>query len=179
MKQLTIGLFNSREDAERSLRRLQTDMSLGSSDVSYIYRNTDGDVQEVETDDLTTPKAGEGAVSGAMLGGTIGGLAGLATVVGLIPVIGPIFAAGPLIAALGIGGAAGTVAAGAATGAAAGGLIGGLMNLGVSEERAKVYMDRVQAGDILVSVNADEEVDVATVLLESGASQVETYKPNV
>lgn len=179
MKQITIGLFDVREDAERALRRIKEQLSIAASDISYIYRNTEGDVHEISADDLTTSKTGEGAMSGAMVGGTIGGLAGLATIVGLIPVVGPIFAAGPLIAALGIGGAAGTVAAGAATGAAAGGLIGALVNLGVSEDRAKAYEDRVQAGDILVSVNADESVNATTAMLESGATQVETYKPTI
>jgi uncharacterized membrane protein len=179
MKQITIGLFDTRNDAEEAITRLQQDLDIAPSDISYVYRNTEGEVKEVEKVDLADSNAGEGAVSGAVVGGTIGGLAGLATVVGLIPVIGPIFAAGPLIAALGIGGAAGTVAAGAATGAAAGGLIGALVNAGVSEDRAKAFEERVQAGDVLVSVDTDETIDVPSVLLRAGATQVETYKPTL
>jgi uncharacterized membrane protein len=179
MKQITIGLFDTRDAAERALHRLQQDMNIDPSEISYVYRNTEGVIEETVANELSTSSTGEGAVSGAVVGGTIGGLAGLATVIGLIPVVGPIFAAGPLIAALGIGGAAGTVAAGAATGAAAGGLIGALVNLGVSEDRAKAFESRVQAGDILISVHTDETINVASVLLESGATQVEAYKPNV
>ncbi len=179
MKQITIGLFDTRDAAERALRRLQHDMNIDPSEISYVYRNTEGAVEETTANELSSASTGEGAVSGAVVGGTIGGLAGLATVVGLIPIVGPIFAAGPLIAALGIGGAAGTVAAGAATGAAAGGLIGALVSLGVSEDRAKAFEGRVQAGDILISVHTDEAINVASVLLENGATQVEAYKPNV
>ncbi len=177
MKQITVGLFDAREDAERALRHLQNELKITPSDISYVYRNTEGETKEVQADDVTlsTSTTGEGAVGGAMVGGAVGALAGVATIVGLIPVVGPIFAAGPLIAALGIGGAAGTVAAGAATGAAAGGLIGALMNLGMGEERARIYEDRVKAGNILVTVHADESVRVSEALLESGATEVESY----
>lgn len=179
MKQITIGLFPNRADAERTLDRLQKDLQIPSSEISYVYRNAEGSIAEGTVADMPDSSAGEGAVSGAVVGGTIGGLAGLATVVGLIPVIGPIFAAGPLIAALGIGGAAGTVAAGAATGAAAGGLIGALANFGVNEDRAKAFEERVMAGDVLITVHSDEDARVAPILLENGATQVETYKPNL
>jgi hypothetical protein len=175
MKQLTIGLFNSRENAERAIRSLYNERQPSTADIAYIYRNTEGGMREINPPD-TKSKTGEGAAEGAAVGGTLGGLAGLATVAGLIPVIGPVFAAGPLVGALGLGGAAGTVVAGAATGIAAGSLVGALVGSGISETRAKVYEDRVNAGDIMVTASADEAVDVVTPMIESGAMQVETYK---
>jgi hypothetical protein len=42
-------------------------------------------------------------------------------------------------------------------GAAAGGLLGGLVGLGVPEERAKIYSDRVSGGDYLVIIDGNEE----------------------
>ena len=96
---------------------------------------------------------------------------------GIVPVIGPVFAAGPLVAALGIGtGVLGTTAAGTLTGAAAGGLIGALVSWGVSEEKAKDYQDQVEAGSVLIAVHADDMKDVATVLTEEGATDVDIYR---
>jgi uncharacterized membrane protein len=93
--------------------------------------------------------------------------------------VGPLFAAGPLAAALGLTGAVGTTAAGAATGAAAGGVIGALVNIGVTEEHAKQYEDRVNAGDVLVAVHAEEDIDVAGLLTGAGALEVNVYQLTV
>lgn len=175
MKQHTIGVFTSRDHAERAIARLHADLGIGNDEISYIYRNTDGDVKEVSADDVANPTVGEGAKQGATVGGAIGAVAGLAAVAGVIPVVGPIFAAGPLVTALGLTGALGTTAAGAVTGAAAGGLIGALISVGVSEQKAKEYEDRVVAGSVLVAVHADETKDVASVLTAEGATDVDIY----
>lgn len=177
MKQYTIGVFTAREDAERAIERLHNDLSIGAEEISYVYRNTDGEIKEVNADEVSTKTSAEGAKQGAKIGGSIGAVLGLATVAGVLPIIGPIFVAGPLAAALGLGaGALGTTAAGAITGAAAGGLIGALIPLGVSEGKAKAYEDRVLAGNVLVAVHADEEKDVLAVLGECGATDLEAYR---
>lgn len=95
--------------------------------------------------DLTT---GEGAASGAGIGGIIGGLGGLLMGLGLlaVPGVGPALAAGPIASAL----------VGAAIGAAAGGLAGALVNAGVPEERAGYYAEGVRRGGSLVTVEADD-----------------------
>jgi hypothetical protein len=92
--------------------------------------------------------AGDGAATGATLGGVAGAGAGLLASLGLIaiPGIGPLVAAGVLA----------TTLAGAATGAIAGGLLGALVEYGVSEEEAPVYAETVRRGGTLVSVRADE-----------------------
>lgn len=183
MKKLTLGIFNTREKAEEAISALQENLGISTDDISYIYRNTSNEVKEVDVDELVDPvdTPAEGAASGAIAGGTIGALAGIATVVGLIPVVGPIFAAGPLLAALGlgVGGAVGTTVTAAVTGAAAGGLIGALSQLGVSEESAKIYEDRVAAGDILVAVHAEDSVNVAQMLTDCGATSVDSYAPAI
>lgn len=180
MKKLTLGVFDTRENAETAINTLHNELNIGTDDISYVYRNTSNEVREVSADEVSDDTPMEGARSGAIAGGAVGAALGLATVIGVIPVIGPIFAAGPLISALGIGaGAVGTTAAAAATGAAAGGLIGALANLGVSEPKAKEYEDRVLAGDILVAVHAEEQYDVAAVLSKHGATSVDSYAPAV
>lgn len=177
MKQYTIGVFEDRSDAEKAVDRLHHDLSISTDEISFLYRNTEGEVKEVDSDDVTHKTSGEGAVKGAKIGGGVGAALGIATVAGVIPIVGPIFAAGPLVAALGLGaGALGTTAAGAVTGAVAGGIIGALVPLGVSEERAKEYEDRVMAGHVLVAVHADEDKNVSNVLEECGATGLETFR---
>lgn len=173
MKHMTVGLFSDRANAEKAINRLHNELKIPTDDISYIYRNSDGAVQEVDAGKIATDTPAEGAGKGAVVGGTIGAIAGLATVAGVIPVIGPLFAAGPLAAALGLTGALGTTAAGAATGAAAGGIIGALTNLGIGSEKAQHYADRVGEGDILVA--AHTEHDARQVLTECGAVDTDVY----
>lgn len=179
MKKLSAGVFESRDAAEKAINYLHNELRVPTSDISFIYRNTDGEVREVHAGTVSSHTPGEGAKKGATIGGTIGALLGIATVAGIIPVIGPVFAAGPLMTALGITGAIGTTAAGAVTGAAAGGLIGALANMGIGKENAQRYADRVAAGDILVIVYADEGIGVVDALRELGALDVEAYVPSI
>jgi uncharacterized membrane protein len=175
MKKFTVGMFGNREDAEKAINRLHAEMHVSTDDISYIYRNSEGEVKEVKSDDIASSTTIEGAGHGAVTGATIGAIAGLATVAGVIPVIGPLFAAGPLAVALGLTGAVGATAAAATTGAVAGGLIGTLTHLGVGEENAKRYADRVHVGDVLVAAYAEDTVDVAALFHDAGALDTESY----
>jgi len=112
MKQLTLGVFLSRADAERAINELHQEARIDKNDISYIYRNQEGRVREVDADDITGDTPIEGAKKGAAIGGTLGALAGLATFAGVLPIIGPLVAAGPIAAALGLTGALGSAAAG-------------------------------------------------------------------
>jgi len=181
MKQLIVGTFASRSDAENLIDHLHRARGVSQDDISYVYRNTEGEVTEVDSDEVAAKTPKEGAKRGAVIGGAAGTLAGVATVVGLIPVIGPIFAAGPLIAALGIGaGAVGTTAAAAVTGAAAGGVIGALTKYGASEGEAKSYEDSVLSGDVLVAVyTEDENGQITAIFADHGATAVNAYAPQV
>lgn len=170
MRKIVLGIFNSIEKAESFISHLHNDLNISHDDISYLYRNHKGEVTEGGGD-----TAVEGAKTGAVVGGSLGALAGIATVAGLIPVIGPIFAAGPLIALLGIGGGVATTAAGAVTGAVTGSIIGALVNMGASETEAKEYEDRVTAGDVLVAVEADDEIAVTSAFGSAGAASVRTY----
>jgi uncharacterized membrane protein len=177
MKKLTAAIFESRDAAEKAINYIHNEMRVPTDDISFIYRNTEGEVKEVSSERVTSSTSAEGARKGATIGGTLGVLVGLAVVAGVIPVIGPILAAGPIVTALGISGAVGTAAAGALTGAAAGGLIGALANMGIGKENAQRYADRVAAGNILVIVYADEGVGITSALKNMGAMEVEAYVP--
>lgn len=177
MKKFTVAVFNSREKAEEAINALHTEASIPSEEISYAYKNTEGEVREVNLEETgeETDVSG-GAASGAVLGGSIGAIAGLATAAGIIPVIGPLFAAGPLISALGLGaGALGSAAAGGVTGAAAGGIIGALTAWGVDETKAKEYEDQVTAGNVLLTVHADDTKDLVPLLGRCGATDVNVY----
>jgi len=87
--------------------------------------------------------AATGAGSGAVLGGTLGLLAGIGALA--IPGVGPLIAAGPIMAAL----------AGIGVGGAVGGFTGALIGLGIPEYEAKRYEGRMQKGGILLSVHCD------------------------
>ncbi len=176
MKQFTIALFDSREDAEKAIGIMTDEHNIDAGDISYAYRNTEGEMKEVDAKEIDGESVAEGAGDGAMVGGTIGALAGLVTAAGVIPVIGPLFVAGPLLAALGLGaGAVGTTAAGGLTGAAAGGLIGALSAWGVDATKAKEYEDSVSAGNVLVTVHADESINLIPALSKCGATDVNVY----
>ncbi len=179
MKNYTLGVFHTPEQAAVAVSRLHTDFSIPSDAISYLYKDTDGTVQKSSEGDVESAPV-EGAKTGATIGSVIGAGLGIAAVVGLIPIIGPVFAAGPLIAALGFGGGAvATTAVGALTGAAAGGLVGALINLGIDEEEAKIYEEKITSGNVLVAVHADGAIDVSKVLIDEGATDVHPYNINM
>lgn len=177
MKKIIVTTFKTKDSAEQAVTRLHQELDIATDEISYVYRNPDGEVTEVDADDVAGTSTTEGAVKGAEVGGAVGALAGLATVAGLIPVIGPIVAAGPIVTALGLTGAVGTTVAGAVTGALAGGIIGALTNLGVSKEEAEAYEQAILAGDILIMVHSDKEDEIVSVFEEAGSDAVRVYEP--
>lgn len=174
MKKVVIGIFSAREDAEKAINRLHNELSIKKEDISYIYRNVEGSVREIPADKISSDTAGEGARKGAAVGGTLGALAGIATVAGIIPAIGPFIAAGTFTTLLGATTAIGTTAVGAAAGAATGGILGAIVNLGVGSERAQHYSDRVRAGDIFLAVNTNNDRQIIGLLENSGAIDIDT-----
>jgi hypothetical protein len=107
--------------------------------------------------------AATGAGSGAVLGGTLGLLAGIGALA--IPGVGPLIAAGPIMAAL----------AGMGVGGAVGGFTGALIGLGIPEYEAKRYEGRLQKGAILLSVHCDTSDQIKRakeVMKNSGAEDI-------
>jgi hypothetical protein len=147
--------------------------------VSVIAKDIDQNDQLAGADasDRIGNKSREGAGAGAVTGTALGGLGGLLVGLGTlaIPGIGPIVVAGAGATTLA------TTAAGAGIGAAAGGLAGALVGLGIPEERARVYNERVSRGGYLVMVDGSE-ADIqraATVLSRRGIQDWGIYNaPN-
>jgi len=162
----TMGIFSNSEAAESAINELKG-FGVSDKDISYIYRNDNGNIKDAQTGD----KVGEGTAEGAGTGALLGGIIGLVVANGVLPGLGTLFVAGPLATALGIGGAA---AAGAATGAVAGGLIGALSNMGVNDEDAEFYKKHVESGDILVIAKGTPE-STLDVFENNGAEQVRQY----
>ncbi len=170
MEKTIVGVFDNRHHAEEAITELRS-IGIADTDISYIYVS-DG---KTITEDGSGTEAGEGAAKGATTGAVIGALAGLAVANGILPGLGSLFVAGPLAAALGLTGAAATTAAGALTGAAAGGLVGALVGLGVSDEDAHIYEERVKRGGVLVTARSMNGAAVKEVFSKHGADEMREY----
>ena len=155
-----VGTFASRGDAEKALYKLRDD-GFSMDKVSLLAKNADGkdniagaDVNNEHGGNEAKEGAGIGATTGTVLGGLGGLLLGLNEL--LIPGIGPFLAAGTIA----------TTFAGAGLGALSGGIIGGLTGMGIPEEDAKVYGDRIDNGYYLVIVDGfEDEIDRAGSVL--------------
>ncbi len=153
-----VGTFSHHADAEKALHELR-DSGFSMNQVSVVGQDihSTSNVAGANTADRLSDlekntKADEGAKTGAVTGGTVGGLTGLLVGLGMvaIPAIGPIMLAGAGATALA------TTLAGGAIGAATGGVVGGLIGLGIPEDRARTYSDRVDHGDYLIMVEGSE-----------------------
>ncbi len=161
-----IGLFENHDEAEQALEELET-ADFTRDEVGLLaQRDAVEDVLDADREEAAVESAGAGALGGSALGGLIGLLAGASAVA--VPGIGPALAVGAWASVLG------TTAAGAGVGAAYGGLVGALIGFGVSEEQTHVYVEGVQQGGILVTVQSEEgkNARAAEILREHGAVAV-------
>ena len=161
-----VGSFPSYEKTELALHELKGNgffmdrVSVIGKDIYHHAEFTGANVGDrvINTDELDTHenKSGETAADGAIAGASIGGFAGLLVGLGglLIPGVGPIMLAGATATAIA------TAISGGVIGALAGSLAGGLIGLGIPEDRANFYSDRVAQGDYLVIVEGSES-DIA------------------
>ena len=160
MSKTVIGVFNSRDQAEKAVSDLR---SKGfENEISIIAKDESGGTR---TDRNSEMFGGDSITDGTATGGVLGGIAGLAIGAGAlaIPGLGPIIAAGPI--------------AGLLSGAATGGIAGGLTDWGIPEERGKYYEGKVKEGNIVAAVKTDDsKIDsAAEVLRRHGAQDVETH----
>jgi hypothetical protein len=165
------GLYSSEVTLAEGLDQLQL-AGFGSSEVSVLFSRNSGDTlgDALGNQDLVHEKhskapegAATGAGSGAILGGTLGWLAGLGMLA--IPGLGPFVAAGPIMAALSGIGVGGTI----------GGLTGALIGSGMPEYEAKRYEGRLRKGGILLSVHCgtpELEKRAKRILEKTGAQDV-------
>lgn len=162
LEQRAVGTFSNYEVAETALRELK-DSGFLMDRVSVVGRdinnhteatgaNTSNQLADIEKLHTHKNKAGEAAKDGAIAGSSLGGLTGLLVGLGAIaiPGVGPVMLAGAVATAIA------TTISGGVIGAAAGSLAGGLIGLGIPEDRAKVYSERVSQGNYLVMVEGSE-----------------------
>lgn len=169
-----VGVFKNQNDVEYMIRRLKDD-NYDMNRVSLLARNVDNvEGADQVRDETRGNEASEGAGIGASTGTILGGVTGFLIGVGVlaIPGVGPILAAGAEIGALG------STLAGAGIGAATGGIVGALIGLGIPEERAKVYENRIKAGDYLmmVSGNDDEVRRVESLMRDRNVEEFEIFE---
>lgn len=164
-----IGTFPTRQGAEQALHELERS-GFPMDKVSVIAKDanhTDG-IAGADVNEHVGNKADDGAKTGAVSGGALGGITGLLVGLGVlaIPGIGPVMLAGAGATVLA------TALSGTAIGAAAGGLLGGLIGLGIPEEEAQLYSDRVSRGDYLVMVQGtDADIQHAEQILKRNTIQ--------
>ncbi|MBE9127138.1 MULTISPECIES: histidine kinase [unclassified Coleofasciculus] len=146
-----VGVFKRREDLQDALQDLKKS-AFDMNRVSLLARNIDDVEGAREVTEKHGNEAKEGAAAGATAGTVLGGIGGFLVGVGLlaIPGVGPILAAGAEISAVA------STLAGAGIGAASGGIIGALVGMGIPEERAKVYNERIKAGEYLLMVSGSD-----------------------
>ena len=170
MTHTVLGVFPKRKDAEEAIKHLEED-GYNPKDISIVMKDS-GEKKTLE--DNTGANVAGGALSGATTGAVVGGITGLLAGT-VMPALGGLIIGGPIGAALGLTGAIATTVSGAATGAVAGGFIGALVGLGLPEEKAKVYEERVKKGGILIAVPvSDNRVrEVSDVMEEYDATDVE------
>lgn len=144
-----ICLASSQSQAEIIVDQLRS-AGFSSNDISALFADH-GTSRDFAHEKHT--KAPEGTAAGASTGGIVGGALGWLAGIGslAIPGVGPFVAAGPILAAL----------SGAAIGATVGGITGCLIGWGIPELEAKRYEGKIQEGNILIAVHAEDSDDVA------------------
>jgi hypothetical protein len=158
-----LGIYNTRESVERAVD-IFLKSGFTTSDVSVLLPENLGGKPIATHKDTKAPEgATAGGAGGAVVGGTLGLLAGIGALA--IPGLGPFIAAGPIMAAL----------AGMGVGGAVGGFAGALIGMGIPEYEAKRYEGRIQKGGILLSVHCDTSDQIKRgkeILKNTGAEDI-------
>jgi len=137
------GIYRDRLHVEQGVDAL-LEQGFRSEDISVLLPDNVGTKDFAHEKHTKAPEGtAAGAGTGAVVGGTLGLLAGIGALA--IPGLGPFIAAGPIMGAL----------AGAGTGGVVGGVIGALVGMGIPEYEAKRYEGLVKEGGMLLSVHCD------------------------
>jgi hypothetical protein len=137
------GIYRDRLHVEQGVDAL-VEGGFRSEDVSVLLPDNVGTKDFAHEKNTKAPEGtAAGAGTGAVVGGTLGLLAGIGALA--IPGLGPFIAAGPIMGAL----------AGAGTGGVVGGIIGALVGMGIPEYEAKRYEGMIKEGGMLLSVHCD------------------------
>jgi hypothetical protein len=137
------GIYRDRVGVEEAVDALRQ-AGFRNTDISVLFPENKGTKDFAHEKSTKAPEGtAAGAGTGAVIGGTLGWLAGIGALA--IPGVGPLIAAGPIVAGL----------TGVGVGGAIGGLTGALIGMGIPEYEAKRYEGRVKEGGILLSVHSD------------------------
>jgi len=137
------GIYRNRLEVEQAVDALRAE-GFRSTDISMLFPENEGTKDFAHEKATKAPEGtAAGAGTGAVVGGTLGWLAGIGALA--IPGLGPLIAAGPIVAAL----------TGVGVGGAIGGISGALIGMGIPEYEAKRYEGRVKEGGLLLSVHSD------------------------
>lgn len=164
MMKTVVGLMDSFAEARELINDL-LDNGFPEDGIGLIARKPEEESQAAAREERSDEQI-SGVTKGVGAGAAVGGVAGL--VIGIaaftVPGIGAVMAAGPVAAAL----------AGIGLGAVTGGVYGAIRNLGVPDEEAEYYAERVQHGGVLVTVETDESGadDAAGIMYRHGALNI-------
>lgn len=157
------GIYRSRQHVEEAVTALQN-ANFRNTDISVLFSENVGTKDFAHEKHTKLPEGSSaGAGTGAVIGGTLGWLAGIGTLA--IPGVGPFIAAGPIVSLL----------AGIGAGSVVGGIAGALVGMGIPEYEAKRYEGRVKEGGILLSVhcdNADWKKRAVEIMKQTGAGDI-------
>ncbi len=157
------AIFRDRTHADSGVSAL-IHASFRREDISVLLAENVGTKDFAHERHTKAPEgATAGAGAGAVIGGTLGLLAGIGALA--IPGLGVFIAAGPLMGAL----------AGVGSGGVAGGIVGAVIGLGIPEFEAKRYAGLIKDGNTLLSVHcetADWVKRAKEVLKEAGAQDI-------
>jgi len=178
MKQTSIGIFGTREDAEKAIHSAHKELKIPADDISFVYKNTDGQLHEVDVGVFSGKTIGEGARTGALVGFLAGAIVGLLTVIGLVPIVGDILegSLGTFATLIGFTGSIASVTLSAIAGAVIGAFIGAVVNVPMGKAPAARYKDRVENGNIVVAIHAPDKIDVRSFLRRLGALDARVYR---
>jgi uncharacterized membrane protein len=163
-----IGLFETFSAADRAYASLY-DAGISQDAISVITQE-DAVRDYITQNPGNTSETAQGAATGATIGGLAGILTGIAAIT--IPVVGPVISAGTIATVLG------SAALGVGVGAAGGGLVGALIDDGISESDAQVYVRGVERGNILLMARVDDAIAtrVQSIMINAGALDIEAQR---
>jgi len=145
------AIVKSDNQAARIADRLRAE-GFSADDISVLFPDRKGTRDFAHENSTKAPEgAMVGAGTGAVVGGALGWMVGIGALA--IPGVGPLIAAGPIMATL----------SGMAAGGTLGGLSGALVGLGIPEYEAQRYEGKLKAGNILISIHADNSEEASRV----------------
>ena len=157
------GIYRDQRGVEDAVDALRA-AGFRNTDISVLFPENQGTKDFAHEKHTKAPEGtATGAGTGAVIGGTLGWLAGIGALA--IPGVGPLIAAGPIVAAL----------TGVGVGGAVGGVTGALIGMGIPEYEAKRYEGRVKEGGMLLSVhsdNSDWTSKAKDILKRTGADDI-------